>query len=54
MATTLDRKAFTQYAPLLLALTGLLAVPPDAVAQLAPNGEHYAGRPTDTGFGECC
>ncbi len=34
---------------LLFALIGVLASP--VFAQLAPTGEHYAGRPSDTGYG---
>lgn len=33
----------------MLALTWLVA--PSAVAQMAPTGNHYAGRPSDTGYG---
>ncbi len=35
----------------LLVLIALLAGLPQAFGQLAPSGEHYAGRPTDTGYG---
>src|SRR6202451_3674409 len=36
---------------LLLIFTALSSIIPQVFAQLAPTGEHYAGRPTDTGYG---
>ena len=50
MIATAFPRSLTRSAPA-LRLTALLAILPHAIAQLAPNGERYAGRASDTGFG---
>lgn len=51
MATKLPKGIGARYALALLAFMALAAISPHALAQLAPNGDHYAGRSSDTGFG---
>ena len=51
MATKLQRRIVAGCALSLLAYTAVMAVSSPAAAQLAPTGDHYAGRSTDTGFG---
>jgi RHS repeat-associated protein len=42
---------FVSISSSLLALVAVVLVPAATLAQLAPDGQHYAGRPSDTGFG---